>query len=90
MIVDIYETVMPPSKPNKLICTLRWDEENERIEVLKGKRFALQLFKDRILDKGTPYREGHRQYIQYSDGKRFIERLDRALIGSYIYAIRRA
>ena len=32
MIVDIYRTMMPPEKLNRLICTLCWNEE------LKGDR----------------------------------------------------
>jgi len=87
--VDIYRTVMPIEKTDEIVCSLAWDKKRKRITVLKGKSFARKLFQDKILDKKVLKEKKRFEYISFRDGKRFLTRLENALTGHYIYAVRK-
>jgi len=50
----------------KVICSLGWSDEKEKIVILKGKRIGERILKNRYLDKETY------EKISSADGKKFI------------------
>jgi len=64
----------------KVSCILGWDEEKEKIVVLKGKDYGKWILETEFLDKRTM------KHISAKDGKSFIENLPYSLTGSRVYA----
>jgi len=76
--VKIYSVLNDASL--KVSCILGWDEEKEKVVVLKGERFGEMILKDKFLDKRT------RKHISVEDGKDFIVNLPFSLTGSRVFA----
>jgi len=84
LVVDILNWKSKRSSKTKIICSLGWDDRIKRIVILKGKRVAKEILKDRFLDKR--YYPKKLKYISAKQGKYFIKNLCYGLSGSRVWS----